>query len=533
VRQQELERRAREQAEERQRRTTLEEFLNSCHDRAIRVETDPTSTTQGDLTDHYERKYPKRIIPWDRSQRADLFGDGNPQTEEMDFPDLQKMSWERFSRDPTFSDRQLFPSRNDLEYVKRTIEKISDEMGLRYYQRDTVENMVRFLLGEIYKNRVLRQEFQLRGHVRFGSHLNLGQQDRSVEQTVEEMTISDPSTPVPRKARNPKKTKGKSKGGRRADQFCIYHRKSQADIPTLAIEYKPPHKLSRDDIVTGLREIKPDRDVIGKEVDDYSFHSMHLMAAVITQLFSYMIRVGVQYGYICTGEAFVFIKIADDPSTVYYYLSTRTKTLEQVNDRHRTAVAQVLAFILHSLAVRQPDQSWHDAADKLDVWNVEYDDILQKIPPTERKDRNPTPYKAGRWKSFTQSPIGTRSRCRPVSGPTGSEDDSPPPPSPSDRRSQQAKDKGKKRDERVSSAKKGKQSCAKRGEQSDAKRGGKSGAKKSEKVTSLQYCTQKCLRGLLTRGALDGRCPNVEEHRRKARGQDRHAISPPTFLRLM
>lgn len=100
-----------------------------------------------------------------------------------------------------------------------------------------------------------------------------------------------------------------------------------------------------------------------------------------------MVRIGVRYGYICTGEAFVFMKITDDPSTVYYYLSISNEDMEQVNDRHRTAVAQVLAFTLQSLATTPSDQSWHDTADKLDIWNVEYEDALRNIPPTNRKDR--------------------------------------------------------------------------------------------------------------------------------------------------
>ena len=72
----------------------------------------------------------------------------------------------------------------------------------------------------------------------------------------------------------------------------------------------------------------------------------------------------------------------------------------------------------------------------------------------------------------------------------------------------------------------------KRGAKSDEKNDAKSGGK-SEKAPSRQYCTQRCLRGLLTKDALDNDCPNVEEHRGKVRGQDRHVISPPTFLRLM
>lgn len=54
------------------------------------------------------------------------------------------------------------------------------------------------------------------------------------------------------------------------------------------------------------------------------------MTAIITQLFSYMIEMGVQYGYICTGEAFIFLKIADDPSSVYYYLSIPNRDVDAV-----------------------------------------------------------------------------------------------------------------------------------------------------------------------------------------------------------
>lgn len=137
------------------------------------------------------------------------------------------------------------------------------------------------------------------------------------------------------------------------------------------------------------------------------------------------------------------MKIADDPSMVYYYLSIPNEDMEQVNDRHRTAVAQVLAFTLQSLATTPPDQSWHDTADKLDIWNVEYEDALRNTPPTDRKDRPQTPYKPGGWKKAVRSRVKTRSQCQPVADQMGSEDDlPPPPPSPSDGgHAQQAKTK--------------------------------------------------------------------------------------------
>jgi hypothetical protein len=43
--------------------------------------------------------------------------------------------------------------------------------------------------------------------------------------------------------------------------------------------------------------------VINKEGDDFDFLSKSLVAAVITQLFSYMIRKGIQWGYVFVGEA--------------------------------------------------------------------------------------------------------------------------------------------------------------------------------------------------------------------------------------
>ena len=38
-----------------------------------------------------------------------------------------------------------------------------------------------------------------------------------------------------------------------------------------------------------------------------------LVAAVITQLFSSMIRKGIQWGYVFVGEAIIFLYIPDDP----------------------------------------------------------------------------------------------------------------------------------------------------------------------------------------------------------------------------
>jgi hypothetical protein len=57
------------------------------------------------------------------------------------------------------------------------------------------------------------------------------------------------------------------------------------------------------------------------EDESVAIRCRRLVAAVITQGYSYMVRAGVEYGEIYTGEATIFLRIPDDPSTVYYSLS--------------------------------------------------------------------------------------------------------------------------------------------------------------------------------------------------------------------
>jgi hypothetical protein len=138
----------------------------------------------------------------------------------------------------------------------------------------------------------------------------------------------------------------------------------------MAIEYKAPYKLSQDEIVTGLSsEIQPERDVVNKDGDGFAFAAKALAAAVVTRLFSYMIGKGIQYGYVCTGQVFVFLHIPDDPATVYYYVCVPNLDVldDDENRLHRTAVVQVFSFIVQALRSAPPPLSWYDAAAGLDT----------------------------------------------------------------------------------------------------------------------------------------------------------------------
>ncbi|KAH0430366.1 serine threonine protein kinase [Colletotrichum camelliae] len=509
------EQRRREEAEELTKTSqpqTLQKYLESCHSLslAIQVVTDRTLTTQGDTTNPTGRVFPRRIVPWD------------------DFATRQEEIWDQLSNSHSFSSRALFPSPHQLEYVMSLISPISSETGLRNFQRDTVENAVQKLIDEAYNNTQLRSNIGLQGTVTFESHTNLGQTDDAISEAMEQMSIEKDSTgaatSTSRSRKLPRRARGK---GNRADQFCIYRTSDGRNIPAVAIEYKAPHKLRRDEVATGLEsEIRPERDVINKDGEGFMFASRSLVAAVITQLFSYMIGKGIQYGYVCTGEAFVFLHIPDDPTSVYY--SVRVPNLDVQDDDenrlHGTAVAQVFAFILQALRAEPPPPSWHDAAAALDIWAVEYDDVLRNIPETVRKGKEPraSPYKPQRWRGFKRSPIRTRSRCKQSDSkakhPDDSGDDDGTPPSPTPTRSvHDNNNKTITTSTRVGSARK-QSKYGKDGQQYDQT--------KQQNIKDRPFCTPQCLLGLANGWPTDERCPNFQDH-------GHQHVNRQEFLRLI
>lgn len=183
-------------------------------------------------------------------------------------------------------------------------------------------------------------------------------------------------------------------------------------IPVYVVEFKAPHKVTLAELVAGLHEMEPARDVIDKEGDTFEFHATRLVAAVIMRIFSYMVDSGVQYGYICTGEAFVFLHIPEDPTLVYYYLCVPNQDVKADDEYrlHQTAVGQVLAFTLNALAAKLPSQEWHDAVqERLSTWKVEYLDVLWDIPPSIWKEPPSSKDKSLSWKPVNRSPYNTRS----------------------------------------------------------------------------------------------------------------------------
>jgi hypothetical protein len=505
-------------AEDRLQPNTLPHLLDRCHhtlSQSIQVETDANLTTQGDATDPVNRLYPKRIVPW------------------IDFPQLQEQVWRKFDRTVAFTSRPLFPSDTQIDYVATNTQNrpIYSEASLRNFERDTVDNFVEKVIQALRDDEPLRYEFGIQGRVTFYDRAN--QSETSLENSLEQMNLQDARTPQRHANTRHRRGRGKGRGAaqrrnrdgtarrrnRRADQFCVHLVADERQIPVYAVEFKAPHKVTIPELVAGLHQVDLASDVIDQEGDTFEFYATRLVAAVVTQIFSYMIDSGVRYGYICTGEAFVFLCIPkDDPTVIQYFLCIPNQDVQADDELrlHRTAIGQVLAFTLQALAAEAPTQEWYDMAnDKLTTWEVEYLDVLRQIPETLRKDPRASNYRPSHWKRAPKiHNTRSRARCQPgASTPkhsstegSGSDQELHSPSAAAASRSRGNNHKTTGGSERARAGRDNKQT-----------------SRKDRQSTRL-YCTSACIRGIVNREPLDKKCPNWKLH-----GGQRHSIDPQDF----
>lgn len=73
------------------------------------------------------------------------------------------------------------------------------------------------------------------------------------------------------------------------------------------IEYKASHKLTLSYIYEGLEDMDLNDVICCHKTDSAQDNFCCLITAVITQIFSYMVWAELEYGYICTGKAFIFM----------------------------------------------------------------------------------------------------------------------------------------------------------------------------------------------------------------------------------
>ena len=468
----------------------LADFLLACHKlyRLIKPVTNLSTATSGATTDPTHRWCPERIVPW------------------QDFHQLQQEEWRLLNLNESLWTDRLYPSAANLEFIGKSIDPIGSEDDLRYIERLTLENMVKTL----YESINFGPELVLRGDISFENQARFR---------------SDGVDDLVRKTADMSVSKGYARNIR-ADQYCVFRKKDELARPIVAVEYKAPHKLTIEEISTGLRsEIWPERDVIDKDEDTFDFRCKNLMAAVLTQLFSYMIDRGVQHGYISTGEAFIFGHIPDDPTTFQYSVNIPKDDCVADSENHleRTAVAQVFAFTLQALRAGQPGAEWGDRARaNLKRWKVEFVDVLAKIPITERKSRDASAYEPSVW--LTSPKQRRRYKLR-----SGCNNSSPERPTEDDYRDDDPADADSPSRSVASRTRQAviqkKQSDRSQRHSTHQRRGNSAPVGKIP-IEERPYCTQECLQGLCSGHPVDPNCPNAVDHGAQHISRDR-------FLQLL
>ncbi|EFW18617.1 hypothetical protein D8B26_005366 [Coccidioides posadasii str. Silveira] len=510
------EREQRKLQEELQQKTTIFEFLDACHTHLFLGLTvrHPKDSTKGDLANPVGRLRPEKIRKW------------------LGFGAEQEEIWQGLM-DSNFVQNRHFKSLSLLAEsgAELRTEKTGSELDLRQFRHETLTRPVRSVIAKLYSDERIRQRFQLLGAITFENHGNT-----LTEESLEAAPSGEPSRPAKfRKTGTGDATPASTPQSSRslADEFCVYNKGDGQNVPVYIVELKAPHKLPQSTIESTLQEMDLDEVIVHRPDEPNEVACRREMAAVITQAFSYMVKSGVGYRYVCTGEAFIFLHVGLDPSTVFYYLSTPkndvgdtngyTDRTDQPNRLHLTAVGQVLAFTLRALQAKPYPQSWRDGAEsRLKRWCLVYQDETILSSPQTVSTQDYTPERESRDDYLKRSPIVTRAKKAPLFRP--SSPCNPPQASRSPANSSDEDTSGP-----TGSLSKAPRRSANVMVVVPARSSKTSSERNStSQIRSRPYCTQRCLLGLSKGGPLDQDCPNVADH-----GTDKHPIGLSEFVSLL
>ena len=437
---------------------------------------------------------------------------------------------------------------------------IANEASLRTYQKAALEVHVTDIISRLSEVVQDPLEFEL------GQGIVLENDPNSLsdltEEVKEHMRLEPPRTPpsasaVPPSDASKLETNFDSGVGRtRADQYCIYRQRGGERELLFVIEYKVPHKLSIGDLTMGFREMDLKKEVIDridipnpisqKDIDKIleseqegtarddaiaarlQYNADKVVMAVATQTFHYMIENGLEYSYISSGEAFVFLRIQEsDPTTLYYHVAVPNDDVSDDDANFlysQTAIGQVVSLCLMAFKSRRRDQKWRrDAKNRPEKHPVNsFETVSMETPTSERKlaarrKRVPkSPLYRGRKKSTVTSNYNLRSKCKPGDPPQSLDDEQDDPDDPSSPARPPVGNLGKSQRKPLS-------------EQTDGGRSSGYQGKSSQKV-QRQCCTQKCLLGITRGSPLDKNCPNASLHPKRG---NKHTVNQSQFLNLV
>ncbi|KMP01883.1 hypothetical protein CIRG_02022 [Coccidioides immitis RMSCC 2394] len=355
--------------------------------------------------------------------------------------------------------------------------------------------------GSLCKIPQAREEFCLGDGVQFEDHAN------SLDE-VEDESEADPWLSRP-------------------DQSCIHRVDGDTKSLLTTMEYKPPHKLSLENLRSGLRPIDFYHEIVESNIiptggpEKLRYNATRLAGSAIVQEYHVMIQEGLEYSYLSTGLANVQLHVPfDDPATLYYDLGAPNLDVDADTGGSggpKTEIERVLCLCLMSCVSQVRDQAWRNSARaQLPTWETNFSHIRSQIPANELRQKPPSPdYATTEPTSSEESP----SDCAPPSTRPGED--------ASDSDSEPATPARRKRGfSQVTSSPPTQRSTSTPQMNPQKSRGSQSRPHNNE------FCTQRCLLGLQQGGDLDSRCPNFELHRSGAHGHQ-HPISAQDLVLML
>ncbi|KAF5966010.1 hypothetical protein FCOIX_12685 [Fusarium coicis] len=516
----------RQRAEEERRRadaseiairpTTIDEYISACHESVFSkftIETDPKLSSRGSITNPRNKWCPKNLQPW------------------TDFIHEQRLIF-GILNDTFPTDSRVFENRAFLAGLGDRISqrRIADEKTLEYFLHNSVEDPVRVIIHKLREVEQVTAVFEIGDGIVFENHPHA--LSDTAEEVVKREIPSTPRTPDYRRDLNQL----------RPDQICVTRSNNGPHPQSTMVyisEYKSPCKLTVQHLRVGLRPMDIYMEVVNRKtiptsVDPdalFRYHAERLTASAITQTYHYMIESGLEYGNLTIGEATVFLKIDwNEPDILHYHLSEpKYEVSAHPSSFHVcTAVGQYLAFTL--MALGSPGQQREHgqeerrrAMDNLKTWAEDFETTLRSISDTERSalaDHSPD-YQPTTYRGVERSPYLLRRKRRRIAELEADEK-----VLRDDRRDSSDDESARAPDTPTPAGRSAGQESRQSRRLARPPRG-------NSYQQSHQYCTQKCLLGLVRGGFLDPKCPNAACHCKNSLTHARHPISHRKWLALL
>ncbi len=247
--------------------------------------------TQGSITSPKNKPCPTLLKPW------------------TNFPVRQPQLFERIC-EYIPRDAKLFRSTQYLTELGQDLcgRPLASEKDLEPYQRLAVERPTTSIVSYLQQIEEARRAFNVGEDIIFENHANtLSNSNEEVRESLQNLRLS-----------TKEQSSGSNPNPRNADQICIYKEADGTQSLYIVVEYKPAHKLSVCNLRAGLLRadngsINIPEDVINRITiptdleEKFVYYSEQLTAAALTQTYGYMIKNGLEYGKLATGEADVFL----------------------------------------------------------------------------------------------------------------------------------------------------------------------------------------------------------------------------------